>query len=296
MYILFCFVSYYWWVRDHWNRPYSGRVKCCCVDSMEIPGTTSGARTMDLRGIVNGCDYRAQVTIDHHECRDANEDHNGGRMGSGFLYGFDGPCPLASDGRSVAYTREPADEMCWEILNFGIPGINHHFFKQFSGMISVDILKIWRFFGGVSSIFFRVTLRSFIRTQMTCSEKFYRWNCFWYLYFRILSPANEQKIRFWPYCDFIKVCATLFKAKNSMITHVTLKDYFRAKTSGVMENLCHTKIIQDTRKSSYLIFVINSWVVRMILVSDTTSSFSISALVLSQKTLKICNISGHMCV
>jgi len=113
--------SYYWWVRDHWNRPYSGRVKCCCVDSMEIPGTTSGARTMDLRGIVNRCDYRAQVTIDHHECRDANEDHNGGRMGSGFLYGFDGPCPLASDGRSVAYTREPADEMCWEILNFGIP-------------------------------------------------------------------------------------------------------------------------------------------------------------------------------
>jgi len=88
---------------------------------MEIPGTTTGARTMDLRGIVNRCDYRAQVTVDVHECRDANEDHNGGRMGSGMLYGFDGPCPLASDGRSVAYTREPADEMCWEILNFGIP-------------------------------------------------------------------------------------------------------------------------------------------------------------------------------
>lgn len=77
---------------------------------------------MDLRGIANRCDYRAKVTVDPNECRDANEDHAGGRMGSGFLYGFDGPsCPRSADGQRVAYTREPADEMCWEILNFGIP-------------------------------------------------------------------------------------------------------------------------------------------------------------------------------
>jgi len=113
--------SYYWWVRDHWNRPYSGRVKCCCVDSMEIANTNPPRRTMDLRGIANRCDYRAVVTVGADNCRDANEDHEGGRMGSGFRYGFDGPCPLAADGRTVAYVREPADEMCWEILNFGIP-------------------------------------------------------------------------------------------------------------------------------------------------------------------------------
>jgi len=121
--------SYYWWVRDHWNRPYSGRVKCCCVDSKEI-GTT-GRRTMNLDGIANRCDYRAKVTVDVNECRDANEDHDGGRMGSGFLYGYDGPggfgesegCPRTADGK-VAYTREPVDEMCWEILNFGLPDVN----------------------------------------------------------------------------------------------------------------------------------------------------------------------------
>merc|ERR1711953_16629 len=121
--------SYYWWVRDHWNRPYSGRLKCCCVDSKEIGNT--GRRTMDLDGIANRCDYRAKVTVDVNECRDANEDHDGGRMGSGFLYGYDGPggfgesegCPRTADGK-VAYTKEPADEMCWEILNFGLPDEN----------------------------------------------------------------------------------------------------------------------------------------------------------------------------
>lgn len=121
--------SFYWWIRDHWNRPYSGRVKCCCVDSKEIGNT--GRRTMDLDGIANRCDYRAKVTVDVNECRDANEDHDGGRMGSGFLYGYDGPggfgesegCPRTEDGK-VAYTKEPADEMCWEILNFGIPDAN----------------------------------------------------------------------------------------------------------------------------------------------------------------------------
>lgn len=121
--------SYYWWVRDHWNRPYSGRVKCCCVDSKEIGNT--GRRTMDLDGIANRCDYRAKVTVGADNCRDANEDHAGGRMNSGFLYGYDGPggfgesegCPRTADGK-VAYTREPADEMCWEILNFGLPDEN----------------------------------------------------------------------------------------------------------------------------------------------------------------------------
>eukprot|EP00492_Amphilonche_elongata_P003360 TRINITY_DN367_c0_g1_i10.p1 TRINITY_DN367_c0_g1~~TRINITY_DN367_c0_g1_i10.p1 ORF type:complete len:478 (+),score=82.66 TRINITY_DN367_c0_g1_i10:579-2012(+) len=121
--------SYYWWVRDHWNRPYSGRVKCCCVESKEIGNT--GRRTMNLDGVANRCDYRAKVTVDVNECRDANEDHAGGRMGSGFLYGYDGPggfgetegCPRTADGK-VAYTREPADEMCWEILNFGLPDAN----------------------------------------------------------------------------------------------------------------------------------------------------------------------------
>jgi len=114
--------SYYWWIRDHWNRPYSGRVKCCCADSMQIEGTNR--RTMDLRGIANRCDYRARVTVGADNCRDANEDHAGGRMGSGFLYGFDGPCPLSADGETVGPTREPADDMCWEILNFGLPDDN----------------------------------------------------------------------------------------------------------------------------------------------------------------------------
>lgn len=97
---------YYWWVRDHWHRPYSGRMKCCC----EWPP----------RGVANRCDYRAKVARGFaDECRDANEDHDGGRMGSGFLYGFEEGCPRNGD--KVAYTMEPDDAMCWEVLNFGHP-------------------------------------------------------------------------------------------------------------------------------------------------------------------------------
>merc|ERR1712117_502687 len=106
-----------WWVRDHWHRGYAGRLKCCC----SAPGSKNN---WEPAGVVNRCDYRARVTVGADNCRDANEDHAGGRMGSGFLYGFDGPCPLAADGETVGPTREPAEEMCWAILNFGVPDDN----------------------------------------------------------------------------------------------------------------------------------------------------------------------------
>lgn len=95
--------------------------------------TANGGKTMDLRGIANRCDYRAKVTVGADNCRDANEDHAGGLKGSGFLYGFDGVaaggCPSDcadrdAPGCRVSYTKEPADDMCWEILNFGLPDEN----------------------------------------------------------------------------------------------------------------------------------------------------------------------------
>jgi len=90
--------TFYWWVRDHWHRGYAGRLKCCC--------------DWPPRGIANRCDYRAMIPQGMaDQCRDANEEHTG--PGSGMSYGFEEGCP-----ENNVYT-EPADDKCWEILNFG---------------------------------------------------------------------------------------------------------------------------------------------------------------------------------
>jgi len=104
--------TFYWWVRDHWHRGYAGRLKCCC----SAPGSKNN---WEPAGVVNRCDYRAKVTVGADNCRDANEDHDGGRMGSGFLYGFEDGCPKNGDLLDFDKIYEPADEMCWEVLNFG---------------------------------------------------------------------------------------------------------------------------------------------------------------------------------
>lgn len=41
-------------------------------------------------------------------------------MGSGFLYGFEDGCPKNGDLLDFDKIYEPADEMCWEVLNFGL--------------------------------------------------------------------------------------------------------------------------------------------------------------------------------
>merc|ERR1719422_1838669 len=41
-------------------------------------------------------------------------------MGSGFLYGFEDGCPRNGDQLDFNKIYEPADEMCWEVLNFGL--------------------------------------------------------------------------------------------------------------------------------------------------------------------------------
>jgi len=104
--------TFYWWVRDHWFRGYAGRMKCCC-------GAPDANNGWEPRGVANRCDYRAKVTVNPSQCRDANEDHLGGQPGSGMLYGFEGGCPSNGELLDKDQIYEPADEMCWEVLKFG---------------------------------------------------------------------------------------------------------------------------------------------------------------------------------
>ena len=100
--------TFYWWVRDHWHRAYSGRLKCCCDWPPE--------------GLVNRCDYRVNVPEGMNtQCRDANEEHEGPGKVS-FIYGYESEgCPQTED--QINY-QEPDEGQCWEVLNFGVPGTN----------------------------------------------------------------------------------------------------------------------------------------------------------------------------
>jgi len=100
--------TFYWWVRDHWNRNYGGWLHCCCDWSKTL-------------GVVSRCDYRAPLQPGENEkCRDANEDHDG--PGSGFSKGFEAGCPNLG----ATVLPEPPVSQCWDVLKFA-PGKNVDF-------------------------------------------------------------------------------------------------------------------------------------------------------------------------
>jgi len=98
--------TYYWWIRDHWNRQYNGRLRCCCG---WYEGTSENP--MYSRRIANGCDYRRLVTQDENvnNCRDANEDHG---------LGFNGGCNQSFQDQ-IGKPIPENDDICWEIHKFG---------------------------------------------------------------------------------------------------------------------------------------------------------------------------------
>jgi len=71
--------TYYWWVRDHWNRQYNGKLRCCCGwkeshnGSVPLIGGRDGTSTL-----INRCDYRMEIPEGESCNRDANEEHNNG--------------------------------------------------------------------------------------------------------------------------------------------------------------------------------------------------------------------------
>mmetsp|Transcript_28078 Transcript_28078/g.64267 ORF Transcript_28078/g.64267 Transcript_28078/m.64267 type:complete len:433 (-) Transcript_28078:184-1482(-) len=121
--------TYYWWIRDHFNRQYNGRVRCCCgwYDGEKKDGAKIAASSfpdpMYKGRIGNRCDYRRLVTQNENlqNCRDANEDHG---------LGFDDTCPqgktcvarLGCDAKFRNQIGKPIpenDNVCWEMQNFG---------------------------------------------------------------------------------------------------------------------------------------------------------------------------------
>jgi len=106
--------TYYWWIRDHFNREYNGRVRCCCGWYKEVDGKKSPyPNSMYSRKIANRCDYRRLVTKneDVTKCRDANEEHG---------LGFDDiGCDPRLKKKQINKPLKENDNVCWEMQYFG---------------------------------------------------------------------------------------------------------------------------------------------------------------------------------
>mmetsp|Transcript_44222 Transcript_44222/g.86794 ORF Transcript_44222/g.86794 Transcript_44222/m.86794 type:complete len:328 (+) Transcript_44222:66-1049(+) len=108
--------TYYWWIRDHFNRQYNGRVRCCCGWYSKDPVTKKKSpykNAMYNRRIGNRCDYRRLVTKteDITQCRDANEDHG---------LGFDDiGCNPKLEKKQIGKPIPENDNHCWEMQYFG---------------------------------------------------------------------------------------------------------------------------------------------------------------------------------